>query len=172
MCSLGSGVSFIAAMAQGKIDAGMTTEPTVSRLLASGAAGILVDLRTVKDTEAALGGPYPAACLYMPSAWVNTHRDQVQKIVTAFAKTLKYIHTHSAREIADKMPPDYYGGNKQLYIEALTTGKAMFTETGLMPENGPATVLKVLNGFDKAVQGKSINLANTYTSDFVKAARQ
>lgn len=168
---VGAGSTFIAAMGQNKIDAGMTTEPTISRLTSIGAATILVDLRTAKETEAALGGTYPAACLYMPSAWVSTHKEQVQKIVTAFVKTLKYIKTHSAKEIAEKMPADYYASNKQLYIDALDGSKLMFTPDGMMPENGPATVLKVLNGFDKAVQGKSINLANTFTTEFVKAAK-
>lgn len=168
---VGAGSTFIAAMAQGKIDAGMTTEPTISRLVTTGAASILVDLRTVKETEAALGGTYPAACLYMPNAWVNTHREEVQKIVTAFVKTLKYIKTHSAREIAEKMPADYFAANKELYITALEGSKQMFTADGVMPANGPPTVLKVLNGFDKAVQGKTINLANTFTTEFVKAAK-
>ncbi|WP_317205552.1 ABC transporter substrate-binding protein [Janthinobacterium sp.] len=169
---VGAGSSFIAAMAQGKIDAGMTTEPTISRLVGTGAARILVDLRTVKETEAALGGTYPAACLYMPSAWVNSHKEQVQKIVTAFVKTLRYIRSHSAKEITEKMPADYYSANKQQYIDALEASKLMFTADGVMPDNGPATVLKVLNGFDKAVQGKNINLANTFTTEFVKAAKQ
>ncbi|HXA47400.1 MAG TPA: ABC transporter substrate-binding protein [Burkholderiaceae bacterium] len=168
---VGSGSTFIAAMAQGKIDAGMTTEPTVSRLISTGAASVLVDLRSEKDTEKALGGTYPAACLYMPTAWVSTHKAEVQKIVTAFVKTLKYIKTHSAKEIAEKMPPDYYAADIQLYISALDGSKAMFTPDGVMPENGPSTVLKVLNDFDKAVQGKSINLANTFTTEFVKAAK-
>ncbi|WP_416200175.1 ABC transporter substrate-binding protein [Undibacterium sp. CCC3.4] len=168
---VGAGSTFIAAMTQGKIDAGMTTEPTISRLVSTGAASILVDLRTLKSTEAALGGAYPAACLYMPTAWVNSHKDQVQKIVTAFVKTLRYIKTHSAKEIAEKMPADYYASNKQMYIDALEGSKQMFTEDGIMPPTGPATVLKVLNGFDKAVQGKSINLANTFTSEFVKAVK-
>ena len=168
---VGAGSTFIAAMAQGKIDAGMTTEPTISRLTASGAAKVLIDLRTVKDTEAALGGSYPAACLYMPNAWVSAHKDEVQKLANAFVKTLKYIQTHSAKEIAEKMPADYYAANKQQYIDALEGSKQMFSAAGVMPTNGPATVLKVLNGFDKAVQGKNINLANTFTSEFVNAVK-
>ena len=168
---VGGGSTFIAAMSQGKIDAGMTTEPTVSQLVTTGAATVLVDLRSKKETEAALGGTYPAACLYMPSAWVGTHKAEVQKIVTAFVKTLKYIQTHSAKEITEQMPPDYYSSNKKLYIDALDGGKQMFTPDGVMPENGPATVLQVLSSFDKAVQGKTINLANTFTTDFVKAAK-
>ena len=168
---VGAGATFIAAMEQGRIDAGMTTEPTISRLTATGAASILVDLRTAKSTEAVLGGVYPGACLYMPTAWVNSHKDQVQKIVNAFVKTLRYIQTHSAREIAEKMPEDYYVSNKQMYIDALEVSKQTFTADGVMPENGPATVLDVLRKFDKAVQRKSINLANTYTSEFVNAAK-
>jgi NitT/TauT family transport system substrate-binding protein len=168
---VGAGSTFIAAMSQGKIDAGMTTEPTISRLVSTGAANVLIDMRTVKETEAALGGTYPAACLYMPTGWVNTHKEQVQKIAAAFVKTLRYIHTHSAKEIAEKMPADYSSANRQQYIDALEAGKLMFTADGVMPENGPPTVLKVLTAFDKAVQGKSINLANTFTTEFVKAVK-
>ena len=168
---VGAGSTFIAAMTQGKIDAGMTTEPTISRLISTGEAGILVDLRSVKSTEAALGGTYPAACLYMTNAWVKSHKEEVQKIATAFVKTLQYIHTHSAGEITEHLPADYYSANKQLYIDALETGKEMFTPDGVMPEDGPTTVLKVLTGFNKAVQGKTINLADTFTSEFVKAAK-
>jgi NitT/TauT family transport system substrate-binding protein len=168
---VGSGSTFITAMAQGKIDAGMTTEPTISRLVSSGAATVLIDLRTVKETEAALGGTYPAACLYMPTAWVATHKEQVQKLANAFVKTLQYIRSHTAKEITEKMPADYYASGKQAYIDALDGSKMMFTADGVMPANGPETVLKVLNGFDKAVQGKTINLANTFTTEFVKAAK-
>ena len=57
--AVGSGAGFVAAMRQGVIDAGMTTEPTVSRLLHSGDARLLVDLRTPQTTEKVLGGVYP-----------------------------------------------------------------------------------------------------------------
>lgn len=169
---VGAGSTFIKAIEQGRIDAGMTTEPTISRLIASGAATVLVDLRTASSTQAVLGGVYPGACLYMPTAWVNTHKEQVQKIVDAFVKTLRYIQTHSAREIAEKMPEEYYVSNKQMYIDALEVSKLTFTADGVMPENGPATVLDVLRKFDKAVQRKPINLANTFTLEFVGAASQ
>ena len=168
--SVGAGERFITAMAQGRIEAGMTTEPTLSLLTSSGAANILVDLRSLESTEAVLGGTYPGACLYMPTAWVNKNREKVQKIVTAFVRTLHYIDTHSAAEIAEKMPEEYYAGNKKLYVEALAAGKAMFTTNGMMPTDGPPTVLRILKEFDRTVQGKPINLDNTYTTEFVRTA--
>ncbi len=168
---VGAGTTFIAAMKQGRIDAGMTTEPTISRLLVSGDAKVLVDLRTPASTEKALGGLYPAACLYMPTVWVNAHRAQVQKLVNAFVKTMRFIDAHSAEEIAAKMPADYYAGDKASYIQALANSKAMFTPDGQMPKSGPPTVLKVLQGFDKEVQGKSIDLSKTFTNEFSAAAK-
>ena len=69
------------------------------------------------------------------------------------------------------MPAEYYAGNKASYIAALDAGKQMFTADGVMPVNGPETVLKVLSAFDKAVIGQKINLANTYTNEFVKRAQ-
>ncbi len=171
MVPVGAGTSFISAMAKGEFDAGMTTEPTISRLLATGSASILVDLRTAESTEAVLGGPYPGACLYMPTIWVNKHKEQVRKIANAFAKALRYINTHSAEDIADKMPPDFVGHDKKLYIQAIRDSKPMFTADGIMPENGPATVLKVLSESDKGLQGRSINLSNTYTTEFLASEK-
>jgi len=168
---VGAGNTFIAAMKQGRIDAGMTTEPTITHLIKAGDAKVLIDMRTPEGTTKALGGLYPAACLYMSTAWVNTHKPQVQKLANAFVKTLKYISTHSAEQIADVMPADYYAGDKAGYVAAIAAGKTMFTPDGRMPVSGPPTVLKVLQEFDHEVQGKTINLANTYTTEFVNAAK-
>jgi len=168
---VGAGTTFIAAMQQDKIQAGMTTEPTISRLLKTGEARILVDMRTVEKTKAALGGTYPAASLYMSTDWVEKNKPTVQKLANAFVKTLKFIATHSAAEIADKMPKDFYAGDKEGYIKALADGKGMFTPDGVMPAGGPETVLQVLSGFSKNVKGKTVDLSKTYTTEFVKNAK-
>lgn len=100
---VGAGDEFISAMRNGTIDAGMTTEPTVSRMLKSGEARILVDLRSPDATVSALGSLYPSACLYMQTKWINAHKSMVQKLANALVKALHYIDTHSAEEIASHM---------------------------------------------------------------------
>ena len=55
--------------------------------------------------------------------------------------------------------------------KALAAGKAMFTPDGVMPEDGPKTVLTVLATFKKDLQGKQIDLSKTYTTEFVKNAK-
>jgi NitT/TauT family transport system substrate-binding protein len=164
---VGAGSTFIMAMQQDKIQAGMTTEPTISRLVKTGQARVLVDLRTAENTKAALGGAYPAASLYMPTAWVEKNKPTVQKLANAFVKSLRFIATHSAAEIADKMPKDFYVGDKEGYVKALADGKGMFTTDGVMPQGGPQTVLAVLSAFSKNVKGKSVDLSKTYTTEFV-----
>jgi NitT/TauT family transport system substrate-binding protein len=164
---VGAGSTFIAAMQQDKIQAGMTTEPTITRLLKTGQARVLVDLRTPEKTKEALGGTYPAASLYMPTAWVEKNKPTVQKLANAFVKTLRFINTHSAAEIAEKMPKDFYVGDKEGYMKALADGKGMFTADGVMPQGGPETVLSVLSAFSKNVKGKTVDLSKTYTTEFV-----
>jgi NitT/TauT family transport system substrate-binding protein len=107
----------------------------------------------------------------MQESWVKDHKEEVQKLANAFVKTLHFINTHSAAEIADKMPKDFYVGDKEGYVKALENGKAMFTADGVMPEDGPKTVLAVLSEFSKNVQGKTIDLSKTYTTEFVKNAK-
>jgi len=167
---VGAGDTFLAAMQQGKIVSGMTTEPTVQRALKAGTAKVGIDLRTPEATRAALGGDYPAACLYMDRAWMEANRDTAQKVVNALVKTLKWMHTHSPEEIAAKMPKDYYAGELDLYVQGLKEGKAQYSSDGMMPEGAPESVLKVLSSFSPNVQGKTIDLAKTYTRDFVVKA--
>jgi NitT/TauT family transport system substrate-binding protein len=167
---VGAGNTFIAAMKQDQIAAGMTTEPTIGTLLKQGTAQVLVDMRTPDKTKEALGGPYPAASFYVQSDWLAGHKDEAQKLANAFVKTMHFIASHSAEEIADKMPKDYYAGDKEVYVKGLAEGKAQFTPDGRMPDQGPETVLKVLSTFSKNVQGKQIDLSKTYTTEYVDAA--
>jgi NitT/TauT family transport system substrate-binding protein len=167
---VGAGNTFVAAMKQDRIQAGMTTEPTVSEMLKTGDAKVLVDLRTEKDTIAALGGLYPAASLYVQNEWAESHKEQATKLAHAFARTMEYIHTHSAEEIAEKVPRDYYGSDKALYVQALAASLPMFTADAKMPAGGPETVLKVLATYKPLIKSKNIDLSKTYTNAYLTAS--
>jgi NitT/TauT family transport system substrate-binding protein len=168
----GAGSTFIAALQQGGIDAGMTTDPTIATAVSQGVGKVLVDMRTEEGTRKALGGLYPAASVYMDCDYVKQNPKTVQKIVDAFARTMRWISSHTAEEIAAKMPADYNGGNPDLYVKAIKDSSPMFTEDGVMPEGGPETVLDVLGTFSDTVKAKrdSIDLSKTYTTEFAENA--
>ncbi|MFJ2304561.1 ABC transporter substrate-binding protein [Streptomyces sp. NPDC087787] len=169
--AVGAGPTFIAALEQGSIDAGMTTDPTVATILERKAGKVLIDMRTPEGSQEALGGPYPSSSLYMQTDWVNSHKETTQKLANAFVKTLKWMSTHSADEIAAKMPADYSQGNKTLYAEAIKSTLPMFTNDGVMPQNGPETVEKVLKAFNPNIQKHDVDLSKTYTTEFVEKAK-
>ena len=167
---VGSGSNFIQALQQGRIAAGMTTEPTVSRVLRSGAGELLVDLRTPQASAKALGGVYPGACLYMSTLWIHGHRPQAQKLATALVRALHYIDRHRADEIAARLPERLVGDDRALYVDALAQSKSMFTTDGRMPPSGPESVLRILKAVNRTVQMKPIDLARTYTNEFVSSS--
>ncbi|MDX2847607.1 ABC transporter substrate-binding protein [Actinacidiphila glaucinigra] len=169
--AVGAGQTFISAMEQGSIQGGMTTDPTVATILDKGLGKVLIDMRTPEGSRQALGGLYPSSSLYMQTEWVNGHKETVQKLANAFVKTLRWMSTHSAAEIAAKMPSDYaQGGGHDLYVKAIESTLPMFTKDGVMPEGGPETVERVLKAFNPNLQNAEVDLGKTYTTEFVKSA--
>jgi len=71
----GAGDTFIAAMKQGKIDVGITTQPTVLRMQKTGDGQLLVDLSKPETTRAALGGDYPFISLFAKADYIAAHKE-------------------------------------------------------------------------------------------------
>lgn len=165
----GAGSTFLAALSNGGIDAGMTTDPTIATAVSKGLGKVLVDMRTEEGTRKALGGLYPAASMYMDCGYVEDNPETVQKLVNAFSHTMQWISEHDAADIAAKMPTDYNGGDPALYEQSIEDSSPMFTTDGRMPEGGPETVLDVLGTFSDTVKAKKddIDLSKTYTTEFV-----
>jgi NitT/TauT family transport system substrate-binding protein len=167
--NVAAGPTFVAAMQHNSIDAGITTEPTISQLLAKHLGKVIVDMRSAAGTQAALGGPYPGTALTFPTAWVESHTATEQKVVDALVQSLRWIQQHSAEQITDQMPADYYQAiGKTSYVEALANEIGMFSPTGLMVTDGPQSVFRVLSAFDPTVKGHQVDLAKTYTDQFVQ----
>jgi NitT/TauT family transport system substrate-binding protein len=167
---IGADSTFIAAMVQGKVQGGMVTDLTASRMVNAGQAVVLADMRTPEGTQQALGAPYPGDSLYVSEDWLKAHHDQAQRLANAFVMTMKWIAGHSAEETVALLPKDYYEGNRDLYVAALARNKTMFTPDGRMPSGAPEAVLKILSAFNPAVGRAKIDLSRTYTDVFVDTA--
>jgi NitT/TauT family transport system substrate-binding protein len=163
----GTGASFVAAM-KNTLDAGVTVDPTATTLIQSGEAKVLADTRTPEGTKDVYGGTYPAGGNYTTKEFIDKNPRTVQHLVNASVRALRWIQTHKPEEIADKMPPEFYGDNKALYVASLTQTMPLFSPDGLIPSDGPETVRKVLAAFDKDVANARIDLAATYDMRFVR----
>jgi NitT/TauT family transport system substrate-binding protein len=157
---VGLGATAVAAMEQGTIDAAIMLDPAVTVLQGQDKQlKILSDTRSQKDTLSVFGGEYPGGALYTKAEWIATHEKEVQGMTKAIVATLKWIHSHTPEEIADKMPPNLVGKDKL----------PMYSETGLMDPKGAAAVLAVFSQSSPDVAKANIDLSKTYTNKYVEA---
>ncbi len=170
---VGLGATAIASMEQGEIEAAIMLDPAVTVLQGRHKdITILSDTRSQKDTLAVFGGEYPGGALYTKADWIASHEKEVQAMTIAIVNTLKWIHTHTPEEIADKMPPELVGKDKPGYIAALKNTLPMYSETGLMDPKGAAAVLAVFSQSSPDVAKANVDLSKTYTNKYVEAAKK
>jgi len=168
---VGLGATAIAAMEQGQVDAAIMLDPAVTVLAGTHKdLKILSDTRSQKDTLAVFGGEYPGGALYAQESWIKAHEKEVQGMTNAIVSTLKWIHSHTPEEIADKMPPELVGKDKALYVAALKNTLPMYSQSGRMDPKGASAVLAVFSQSSPAVAKANIDLSKTYTNKYVEAA--
>jgi NitT/TauT family transport system substrate-binding protein len=168
---VGLGATAVAAMEQGQIDAAVMLDPSVTVLQGRNTnLAILSDTRSQEDTLAVFGGEYPGGALYTKAEWIASHEKEVQAMTNAIINTLKWIHSHTPQEIADKMPAEYVGKDRAGYVAALKNTIPMYSETGKMDPKGASAVLAVFSQSSPEVAKANIDLLNTYTNRYVEAA--
>jgi NitT/TauT family transport system substrate-binding protein len=171
--AVGAGATAIAAIQRHAVDCVMTTQPTVGALESKHLAYPAIDLATTSGATQALGGAWPAAGVLAEESWVKSHQKAVQGVVDALVATMHWIATHSAADIANKLPSQFVSNatiTKAQYVAGLTTDKGQFLPDGIMPAGGPKTVYameKVL-GLDVA----KVNVADTFTNTYAEKANK
>ncbi len=165
---VGLGASAVAAMEQGSVDAAVMLDPAVTQLGGRNKdMRILVDTRSQKDTIDVFGGEYPGGAIYTRADWIAKNPQTAQGLVTAIVNTLKWIHAHSPEEIMAKMPEEFVGADKDLYLAALKSTLPMYSDTGRMDPKGAQAVLDVFAQSSPDVAKANIDLSKTYTNEFV-----
>ncbi|MBI1244734.1 MAG: transporter substrate-binding domain-containing protein [Alphaproteobacteria bacterium] len=166
---VGLGETAIASMEQGQIDAAIMLDPAVTVMQgAHKDLRILSDTRSRKDTVAVFGGEYPGGALYAQADWIKAHEKDVQAMTNAILSTLKWIHSHTAEEIAAKMPAELVGKDKAGYVAALKNTMSMFSQTGRMDPKGAEAVLAVFSQSSPEVAKAKIDLSKTFTNEYVE----
>jgi NitT/TauT family transport system substrate-binding protein len=170
---VGLGATAVAAMEQGQIEAAIMLDPAVTQLQSRNKdLKILSDTRSQKDTLSVFGGEYPGGALYTKADWIVSHEKEIQAMTNAIVATLKWIHSHTPEEIADKMPAELVGKDKAQYVAALKNTLPMYSETGRMDPKGAAAVLAVFSQSSPDVAKANIDLSKTYTNKYVDVANK
>src|ERR1041384_7384918 len=168
----GSSTNMVAnyLLAQGGLNAIAQTEPAVTMLEKDGKVKLIAETRTPEGTQKLFGGPMPAASLYAPVEFVKKNPGTAQALTTATVRALHWMQEASPQQILATVPEEYLLGNKAMYLFAYNNVKTAYSKDGYFSDAGAKTTLKALASFNPAVKPEAINLAQTYTNEFVKKA--
>ncbi|MBL8176953.1 MAG: ABC transporter substrate-binding protein [Bryobacterales bacterium] len=165
---IGMSAAAVAAMERGKVDAAVMADPAIT-ILAQRARilRILADTRTEEGVKQVFGtSQYPAAVLYATDAWLSSHPSEALALAKAMQNTLRYLQSNP-KEAAAKMPPEFQGDDRALYAETVRAALPMYSPSGEMPADGPATLMKVLGVSLDKVRNARIDPGATYTNQWV-----
>jgi len=167
---VGGGEHAIEAIKTGEIDAISNLDPVITRLDQDGAIRIIVDSRYPRVNYDVFGGTNPAAVLYARQEFISANRATMQALVSAFYKTLRWIATATTDEIVNTVPPEYFLGDRAIYVKALKANLLVYSRTGIITREGMNSALKMMATFDPDLKDHRIDLQKTFDDRFIKRA--
>ncbi len=160
-----------AAFRSGQVDALCYHDPLITQLEQSGELRVVADTRTMRGNAEVFGGPLPAGSLCASSGFVGEHPRQCQAMASALVRALKWLQTAGPSDLNKTVPESYFEGDRSLYLAAFSRARESWVPDGLMPENGPQTVVRMLSQFGDAPQLQRVDLARTFTNEFARVAK-
>jgi NitT/TauT family transport system substrate-binding protein len=167
---VGIGPTAVAAMEKGEIDALSNLDPMMTKLERDDGMRVVADSRTEAGTRAIFGGSNPAAVMYVKADFIEKYPNTTQALVNAFYKTLKWLEKATPEDIAATVPPEYYLGDKALYIASVKANKPVYSLTGVIPASGMQSAADMLTAFDDELKSAKLDLAKTFDDRFVRKA--
>lgn len=155
-------------LADGVADAIISHEPDADVYEAKGLAFVMADMETVEGTTAALGSIYPSTALYLPTDYVAAHPAEVQHLVNALLRAMRYINGHTGAQIAAVLPEKTGGKDRAGFIRLLDEDKAMFATDGHFPEPAARQEWRVMTA--QTPKYGAVKFEATYTNRFVDKA--
>ena len=148
----------IQGLKEGTVDVMTFQEPVTSALIGTRMVSVLYDLNSAQSTARVLGAPFYAQTLLMSPKYVAAHPDIVQHLVNALVRAMRFINSHSADEIAAKLPREYFAGkDRDAEVKLIRDTLPTFAKGDY--SFSPAAVklvaeINVTSDFDQSVEGQ------------------
>jgi NitT/TauT family transport system substrate-binding protein len=168
--AVGTGLTAVAAMKKGEIDAISNLDPVITKLQQDGDVVVIADSRTEEGNTKLFGGNNPAAVVYFKKDFIDKNPNTVQAVTNAFYKTMKWLEKATPDDIAKTVPEEFFLGDRALYMAAVKASMPMYSTTGIIPEKGMQNALDMLQKFDPELRDAKVDLSKTFDDRFVKKA--
>lgn len=168
---VGTAEGALNAFRSGQIDALSNVDPVMTILEQKGDIRIIADTRTLKGTIDVFGGPMPSGCLYAPFEFIQKNPNTVQALTYALAHALKWLQTAGPLDIIRTVPQSVLRGDRALYLAAFNKVREAISPDGIISDDAPRNVARVLASFDASIKLDKLELSKTFTNEFAKKAK-
>ena len=164
-----TGAAAIAALESGRIDVACMNGGDHLRYLARNPAGqILVDGSSDAAMEAALGGlAYAGAAIGARQDWLDRNPDAARRLAGALQRAHLWMRSHSAEEILARLPAELRSNDAAVDLAVLRWASLGYTKDGKLPAGAAEAMQQFLGSTDEKLRTAKIDLAATWTNDFL-----
>lgn len=166
---VGVGATMLAALERGVVDAAVATGMDTVRLKRRNPGiAVLADALTPEGAKAIWNSESaPFAVLFARPEWIEANRDKVARIARADRRALAWLRTHSAEELLALLPSAYQTADRETDLAGLRAMQPFYSPDGRMPRAGAEALLATLARTQDTFRNAKIDLAATYTDEFV-----
>lgn len=160
-----------AAFESKSIDVGFNSDPFATQIVKKGLAVLIADLRTQADTEKYLGGEFQFTGVLVQGDTIKSNPVVVQKMVNAIVRAEKLILSKTPAELAQLLPDDVTGKDKQAWIDGLVATLAVYPKDGKVTQAGVENAVAAHRLFGTIKPDDKIDIAGLYDNSFVEKVK-
>lgn len=168
---VGQGWPVLNPYRSGQIDALCGVDPVLTTLEQRGEIRVVLDGRSLRETQEWFGGPWPSGCLYAPEEFLQKQGPACQALANAVVHALKWLQTAGPSDIIKTVPERYLLGDRALYLAVLSKLRTGYSPDGLMPPEGPQTLWRLLQGFDERLRAERVAPERSYNNEWAARAK-
>lgn len=167
-------------IAEDRVDVLSFMEPMTSAILETKKVSVLYDLTTRAGTVQAFGAPWPSHSLFLSAAFIEKNPDTVQRLVNALVRARRFADSHTAEEVAAKLPAAYFGADRAAAIDRIRKTRSGYAHGNyaFTPDGVKLVADAILwSQFDGSEEGhfraggaKTVRYADLYDNRFVERA--
>jgi NitT/TauT family transport system substrate-binding protein len=164
------GAAQVLAMERGKVDACILTRSYFTMRKRNPGMRILADASTMEGVKQVFGlDGYPAAALLAEVTWLERNPDTADRMARAVLRTMRWMREHSPQEVLDKLPESLHMEAADADRQAIERVTSTLSPDGMISAAEAAGVQKVLSISLESVRKANVDLAKTYTNQYVAA---
>lgn len=171
--AIGVAASAVAAVESGRIDAAALSNGDHFRLLRRNPnLRILLDTTTLEGMREAYGTTVlPNGVMAAKQEWLDRNPDTARRLARALARANQWIRSHTPEEIREQLPEGLRSPDAAVDVEIIRWSQPAFTKGGAMSPGAPEAMRKMLDGTLESVRNAKIDLAATWTNEYLPPAK-